>query len=160
MVCIAAGTVALLLSLVLWARSYARVDMLGLRVGGGQMLLISGKGQLTALCQAPASGPVASWHSSDWASLPPGAGMRESFSYQREEYPFASEDGAPVQVRSYELTLPFWAVAGGSMMVTLLAGAWARRERRLQRITGNRCPACGYDLRATPGRCPECGQAV
>jgi hypothetical protein len=30
----------------------------------------------------------------------------------------------------------------------------SRRERRRR---AGRCPACGYDLRATPGRCPECG---
>jgi hypothetical protein len=30
------------------------------------------------------------------------------------------------------------------------------RRRRRQ----GRCPACGYDLRATPGRCPECGHVA
>jgi len=36
--------------------------------------------------------------------------------------------------------------------MVLLASTFARRP------LPNRCPACGYDLRATPDRCPECGR--
>jgi hypothetical protein len=55
--------------------------------------------------------------------------------------------------------VPLWLIV--ALAAALPAGrlvAWGarrRRERRLRREV--RCPACGYDLRATPDKCPECG---
>ena len=57
----------------------------------------------------------------------------------------------------YSLWAPYWLLIG---LVSLPALVVARRHSRRHRRAAGRCPACGYDLRATPQRCPECGAIV
>jgi hypothetical protein len=61
--------------------------------------------------------------------------------------------------RGDDLCLPYWQVAVITLLLPAIRAATfarGRRVRRKRRREG-RCPACGYDLRATPDRCPECG---
>jgi hypothetical protein len=58
---------------------------------------------------------------------------------------------------------PYWPVAGAAAWpLWFLVVKYALRlpsylrHRRMLKI--GMCPACGYDLRATPDRCPECGR--
>ena len=51
--------------------------------------------------------------------------------------------------------VPYWAVCLPAAAAPLALLWRSRKTRRRQR--SGLCPACGYDLRATPGRCPECG---
>lgn len=67
----------------------------------------------------------------------------------------ASSDGQYVY-RELFFSIPYWLL----IVLTGAAGWRLGRTDRIERrrLREGRCPACGYDLRATPGRCPECGK--
>jgi hypothetical protein len=71
---------------------------------------------------------------------------------------YNSEYSTPDASGTYDFpnaSVPHWFVA---LVTTLLPATrlYLIRRRRRQKRAGL-CPACGYDLRATPDRCPECG---
>jgi hypothetical protein len=79
-----------------------------------------------------------------WALIKPPAGL-PGFHYQNGPYFKA-------------VVLPDWAlITAAALMPAIQLVRYRRRERR---TTQGLCPACGYDLRATPTRCPECGLTV
>ena len=59
--------------------------------------------------------------------------------------------------RVRRLTVPYYALSLLSGLFVLWAGM---RSFRKHATPPGTCPACGYDLRATPDRCPECGRVV
>jgi hypothetical protein len=57
--------------------------------------------------------------------------------------------------RDVRVEVPWWSISAGATLIAGLHLFFLRRRRIADRA--GLCPACGYDLRATPDRCPECG---
>jgi hypothetical protein len=56
--------------------------------------------------------------------------------------------------KHHVLLLPYWFLVSSFLCLPVL---YAWKQLKPKRRDRGRCPACGYDLRATPQRCPECG---
>ena len=68
---------------------------------------------------------------------------------------FRHSDGMVAGESLTYTVIPYWFLT--LTLAALPAGAAMKHGRRAKRRRRGLCPACGYDLRATPDRCPECG---
>jgi len=87
-----------------------------------------------------------------------GAGF-DRFGFGVGQYASTSSEGTDWTTYGHTaVRSPHWFI---SILLIVPPAMVLRRVMRLRyRRRAGLCPACGYDLRATPDRCPECGRQV
>lgn len=83
--------------------------------------------------------------------------QRQGFIFHRGRQYRMEASGESPFVPRFVAAVPMWFLTATFAIAPAIGVySYGRRKRRVARSL---CPACGYDLRATPDRCPECGAA-
>lgn len=149
---LAALSLALFAGFAAWAVAAGRDRTPTLRVTEGGRVIGWDGTSLAFERRAPALGPDP-MRVPDLTRLHSVLGVRYAEGWAGRPAPTAT--GPP----DYRLLLvPVWypLLAFAVAPALWLVREWKHRKAR-QRGASGLCPACGYDLRASPDRCPECG---
>jgi hypothetical protein len=172
-----AGTAASLLvsaaTALVWARSHHLEDWVSRTWTSGLWDVRTSQGVLSIYWERIVD-PAASYrddednpHGIHHTSLSPPAGAHvvltrpggNDVDLHCGAFRFAVHDGAadpwPSIIKC--ITLPLWSLAAAFLILPAARTAGALRRRASRPPAAGLCPACRYDLRATPDRCPECG---
>ena len=163
-------TVLCVATVVLWARSYWRADILVRDEGKWAVVALSAQGRLHLIVQrlyedAPSHRREPPPTDSTWKLSSVPAHVAAEWLEWHEDVADEKTDLLIVRVIAARYPLGerrAWMVRYWVPCVLLgLAPlvVTAKRLRRRRRARSGLCPWCGYDLRATPGRCPECGRS-
>jgi hypothetical protein len=89
---------------------------------------------------------------SSYISQPAAPSWRNAGGFSAESRRFGPGGTVGGKVMSQHVAVPTYPLPlAFAVLLAWQIGRWRRDQ-----LPG-RCPACGYDLRATPDRCPECG---
>ena len=179
--CFTVSALLLVLTLVLWARSvvvsdYVKVDarsadgrhrwVFSIGVPHGTVIVCARHDRISpdglfgqsAIDTLKARPPVlAGWSSGPRPAGPPVIGRSGSI---WNKLGFGYRYGV-VTPTTHRIVFPLWVVAVAFAIIPGWAGCrFVQRRLQHRRMRAGLCPACGYDLHATPGRCPECGTAA
>ena len=138
-----------------WVVSYSRAAGVAIRTSNGAIMVWENWGGVAIIQseQRPSRGFDASTQAAfewdPWLATFPRANYRGRAGFHWLAFPRFSK----------MVVIPFWFL---TLMLSTAAAIAMWREivthKTRRRARAGLCPACGYDMRATPDRCPECGR--